>query len=172
MALTASISRNCCSTKYVAMLVMSNQNEEIAQLLRPVVFTQLKGTRAVSSLSVKARKHDERSLQSDFPSSYTEKARERANQLPGSRNANEKSRVLVNNNKTENNLDESSSSSSTTTITVAAHPAHHYISGGMPCDPAPPQFRLAEYGEGSLHSLILLRHGESEWNSENRYTGW
>ena len=22
------------------------------------------------------------------------------------------------------------------------------------------------------HSLVLLRHGESEWNKENRFTGW
>lgn len=54
----------------------------------------------------------------------------------------------------------------------AAHPAHHYISGGMPCDPRPPPFRLTEYGEESLYSLVLLRHGESEWNRLNRYTGW
>jgi 2,3-bisphosphoglycerate-dependent phosphoglycerate mutase len=52
------------------------------------------------------------------------------------------------------------------------HPAHHFMDGGMPCDPAPPQYSLAQYGEGSLYTLILLRHGESEWNSQNRYTGW
>jgi bisphosphoglycerate-dependent phosphoglycerate mutase len=23
-----------------------------------------------------------------------------------------------------------------------------------------------------IHALILLRHGESEWNRENRFTGW
>ena len=22
------------------------------------------------------------------------------------------------------------------------------------------------------HTLVLLRHGESEWNLENRFTGW
>jgi hypothetical protein len=57
-------------------------------------------------------------------------------------------------------------------ITSTAHPVHHYLAGGMPCDPKPKPFLLAEYGEESLHSLILLRHGESEWNSQNRYTGW
>ena len=53
-----------------------------------------------------------------------------------------------------------------------SHPAHHFMDGGMPCDPAPPPYSLAEYGEESLYTLILLRHGESEWNSQNRYTGW
>jgi 2,3-bisphosphoglycerate-dependent phosphoglycerate mutase len=23
-----------------------------------------------------------------------------------------------------------------------------------------------------MHKLILLRHGESDWNRENRFTGW
>ena len=23
-----------------------------------------------------------------------------------------------------------------------------------------------------MHKLVLLRHGESEWNQENRFTGW
>ena len=23
-----------------------------------------------------------------------------------------------------------------------------------------------------MHKLVLLRHGESEWNKENRFTGW
>jgi Histidine phosphatase superfamily (branch 1) len=54
----------------------------------------------------------------------------------------------------------------------AQHPAHHFMDGGMPCDPAPPPYSLAQYGEESLYTLILLRHGESEWNSQNRYTGW
>ena len=52
------------------------------------------------------------------------------------------------------------------------HGATHFIKGGTPCDPAPPPFRLSEYGEESLYTLVLLRHGESEWNSQNRYTGW
>lgn len=48
----------------------------------------------------------------------------------------------------------------------------HFIRGGTPSDPVPPPFRLADYGDGSLYTLVLLRHGESEWNSLNRYTGW
>jgi Histidine phosphatase superfamily (branch 1) len=52
------------------------------------------------------------------------------------------------------------------------HSPHHFLNGGTPCDPAPPPFQLANYGEESLHTLVLLRHGESEWNSQNRYTGW
>lgn len=50
--------------------------------------------------------------------------------------------------------------------------AMHFLRGGTPNDPAPPPFNLAERGEDSLHTLVLLRHGESEWNAENRYTGW
>ena len=23
-----------------------------------------------------------------------------------------------------------------------------------------------------MHKLVLLRHGESQWNQENRFTGW
>jgi 2,3-bisphosphoglycerate-dependent phosphoglycerate mutase len=52
------------------------------------------------------------------------------------------------------------------------HSATHFVKGGTPCDPESPDYRLAEYGEESLYTLILLRHGESEWNSQNRYTGW
>lgn len=44
--------------------------------------------------------------------------------------------------------------------------------GALPSDPQPPSFRLADYGEDSLYTLVLLRHGESQWNSQNRYTGW
>jgi 2,3-bisphosphoglycerate-dependent phosphoglycerate mutase len=32
--------------------------------------------------------------------------------------------------------------------------------------------RRAERGGIALPTLILLRHGESEWNAENRFTGW
>ena len=24
----------------------------------------------------------------------------------------------------------------------------------------------------TMHTLVLLRHGESTWNQENRFTGW
>ena len=56
--------------------------------------------------------------------------------------------------------------------TLEGHSTTHFVKGGTPCDPAPPPFKLADYGEESLYTLILLRHGESEWNSQNRYTGW
>jgi hypothetical protein len=48
----------------------------------------------------------------------------------------------------------------------------HFVRGGTHCDPPPPPFTLSNYGDSSLYTLILLRHGESEWNSQNRYTGW
>mmetsp|Transcript_28188 Transcript_28188/g.50986 ORF Transcript_28188/g.50986 Transcript_28188/m.50986 type:complete len:656 (-) Transcript_28188:61-2028(-) len=50
----------------------------------------------------------------------------------------------------------------------------HLIQGGTPCDilPNAPSYRLADYGEESVYTLILLRHGESEWNALNQYTGW
>jgi 2,3-bisphosphoglycerate-dependent phosphoglycerate mutase len=64
------------------------------------------------------------------------------------------------------------STTDSTTGAVKHHPAHHYINGGTPCDPAPPPYNLAEYGEESLYTLVLLRHGESEWNKLNQYTGW
>ncbi|KAL7428184.1 hypothetical protein ACHAXH_005433 [Discostella pseudostelligera] len=54
----------------------------------------------------------------------------------------------------------------------------HLIQGGTPCDIAVAgsrhrqPYRLAEYGEESVYTLILLRHGESEWNALNQYTGW
>jgi hypothetical protein len=48
----------------------------------------------------------------------------------------------------------------------------HITGGGTPCDPAPAPFQLADFGEESLYTLVLLRHGESEWNKLNQYTGW
>ena len=48
----------------------------------------------------------------------------------------------------------------------------HIISGGTPLDPAPAPFELANFGEDSVYTLVLLRHGESEWNKLNQYTGW
>ena len=48
----------------------------------------------------------------------------------------------------------------------------HITSGGTPCDPAPAPFQLADFGEESLYTLVLLRHGEFEWNKLNQYTGW
>lgn len=50
----------------------------------------------------------------------------------------------------------------------------HLIQGVAPCDlpAAAPSYRLADYGEESVYTLILLRHGESEWNALNKYTGW
>ena len=56
---------------------------------------------------------------------------------------------------------------------LASHTQTHYIKGGLPCDPAPAQpFRLADFGDDALYTLVLLRHGESEWNHLNQYTGW
>lgn len=52
------------------------------------------------------------------------------------------------------------------------HSTTHFIKGGTPFDPVCPPFTLSQYGEQSLYTLVLLRHGESEWNKENRYTGW
>ena len=73
----------------------------------------------------------------------------------------------------------SSSGNTTVSDTSSSSPqrpsdtlVNHIISGGTPCDPAPPPFELANFGEESLHTLVLLRHGESEWNKLNRYTGW
>jgi len=56
--------------------------------------------------------------------------------------------------------------------TYTSHSPTHFVKGGTPDDPAPPPFTLASYGDDSLYTLVLLRHGESEWNSLNRYTGW
>jgi hypothetical protein len=55
---------------------------------------------------------------------------------------------------------------------LAYHTQIHDIKGGHPCDPAPAiPSQLAEYGYNTLYTLMLLRHGEWEWNHLNRYTG-
>jgi Histidine phosphatase superfamily (branch 1) len=56
----------------------------------------------------------------------------------------------------------------------ASSQLNHILHGGalIPSDPVPPPFQLANFGEESLYTLVLLRHGESEWNSSNKYTGW
>ena len=30
----------------------------------------------------------------------------------------------------------------------------------------------ADYRIPAMHKLVLIRHGESTWNLENRFTGW
>ena len=67
-----------------------------------------------------------------------------------------------------NNSGSSSSSSNSSQDSMISH----IISGGTPLDPAPPPFELANFGEDSVYTLVLLRHGESEWNKLNQYTGW
>jgi 2,3-bisphosphoglycerate-dependent phosphoglycerate mutase len=32
--------------------------------------------------------------------------------------------------------------------------------------------KTANYRIGAMHKLVLIRHGESTWNLENRFTGW
>jgi hypothetical protein len=64
------------------------------------------------------------------------------------------------------------SGGSATSVKGSDHLINHIINGGVPCDPAPEPFQLANFGEESLYTLVLLRHGESEWNKLNQYTGW
>jgi hypothetical protein len=65
-------------------------------------------------------------------------------------------------------FDQVNGESSTNVNGSKNHPAHHFVAGGTPCDPLTQPFFLAETGEDSLHTLVLLRHGESEWNALNR----
>lgn len=70
-----------------------------------------------------------------------------------------------------------SANSSMSESSIVEHDDHaqnltHFVLGGTPCDVKPSPFRLADYGDDSLYTLVLLRHGESEWNSLNKYTGW
>src|SRR6186997_478544 len=37
---------------------------------------------------------------------------------------------------------------------------------------APPRSTPAAPRSGNVHKLVLLRHGQSTWNEENRFTGW
>jgi hypothetical protein len=56
---------------------------------------------------------------------------------------------------------------------LASHTQTHDIKGRLPCDPAPASpYQLAEYGDNTMYTLVLLRHGAWEWNLLNRYTGW
>ena len=46
----------------------------------------------------------------------------------------------------------------------------HLIQGGTPYDNnVGPAYKLTNYGESSVYTLILLRHGESEWNVNVSY---
>ena len=63
-------------------------------------------------------------------------------------------------------------SSAIPALNFDVHKHVHLVMGGTSEDPAPAPFQLSNWGEDSLYTLVLLRHGESEWNRENRYTGW
>ncbi len=55
-------------------------------------------------------------------------------------------------------------------------PASNCLSGSHAPDPGIPGDRTLEpsfgIAEGVMHTLVLLRHGESIWNKENLFTGW
>jgi hypothetical protein len=171
MALLVSIRRNSSCPKNVTDFVFPRCCKIFPQSVWLTDISRCHSSNIATSLSSNTSKQDEESPTSGFPSSNYNKLPTSATQQSGPPRVIE-FKSLERKKQKIKELDDSLNSSSSTHITVAAHPAHHYISGGMPCDPTPPPFRLAEYGEGSLYSLILLRHGESEWNSQNRYTGW
>jgi hypothetical protein len=64
------------------------------------------------------------------------------------------------------------SSSSPTSSQKQQNTIVHVVKGGLPCDTHIPQFQLSNYGKEALYTLVLLRHGESEWNLQNKFTGW
>src|SRR5688572_11555076 len=51
-------------------------------------------------------------------------------------------------------------------------PAHRFLTWRPSRWARPPA--VAEYGKmrHMSHTLVLLRHGESEWNAKNLFTGW
>lgn len=47
------------------------------------------------------------------------------------------------------------------------------IHGPVPRAPRrTPRTRIAIFSMTTMHKLVLIRHGESTWNLENRFTGW
>ena len=56
---------------------------------------------------------------------------------------------------------------------AAAHRRRARARGAAtPAGPRSAQLAAVVTGDASMHRLVLLRHGESTWNKENRFTGW